>query len=436
MCPKTLATLALANVLLLLSPAGWTQVSTPPAATPAEALLALTLDNALALAESANRALQSKRAELAAAKGAQDDAAAWFNRNPDISLSKTRRDVPLPVLGSDRFHEWNTGITQTVEIAGQRGHRRDATEAATAALRAEIAAARHLVRAEVGERFYRVLALQRRIEIETQASTLFDATAVAIQKRRAAGEDTRLDANVASVEAERARNQLAVAQEQLLEARSALATTLQLPSGRLPQAIGDLAANRSGYSLNDLLTAAESQPRVRALAEHENSAEARLKLERASRYPDITVGANVGREGPEGGRERLTTLSVSLPLPLFKRNQAGIGQAETELQQAQIERQMILRDTRASVTTLWIKLTSLDARVRRLQDSVLPALDDNQALSLKSQRAGQIGLLEMIVVNRQALDARRDLIDALTEYHATRVALELAAGWPQEGTPQ
>ncbi|MFY9327214.1 MAG: TolC family protein, partial [Georgfuchsia sp.] len=367
--------------------------------------------------------------------GTQADASAWLNSNPEVSLAKTRRDVPQPV-GTDRYSEWNTGISQTLEIAGQRGHRVDAADAAMAALRAEIADTRRQIRAEVTERFYQVLALQQRADIETLALKLFDDTATAIQKRRVAGEDTKLDANVASVEAERARNQLAIAQERLLEARSALAAKLQLPATRLPQAVGELAATRSSYTLNDLLTTTESQPRQRALTERENNANARLSLERASRYPDITVGANVGREGPVGGRERLTTFSVSLPLPLFKRNQAGVGQATTELQQAQIARQATLRDTRSNVTTLWAKLNSLDARVRRLKDSVLPALDDNQTLSLKSQRAGQIGLLEMIVVNRQALDARRDLIDALTEYHATRVALELAAGWPQEGTQQ
>ena len=75
-------------------------------------------------------------------------------------------------------------------------------------------------------------------------------------------------------------------------------------------------------------------------------------------------------------------------------------------------------------------------RVRRLQDTVVPALDDNQTLSLKSRAAGQIALLELIVVNRQALDARRDLLDAQTEYQSTRAALELAAGWDSEGMQQ
>jgi cobalt-zinc-cadmium efflux system outer membrane protein len=56
------------------------------------------------------------------------------------------------------------------------------------------------------------------------------------------------------------------------------------------------------------------------------------------------------------------------------------------------------------------------------------------ATAAKSRQAGQIGLLDQLVVNRQALDAERDLNDALAEYHATRIELENAAGWSQEGT--
>ncbi|TAJ19316.1 MAG: TolC family protein, partial [Rugosibacter sp.] len=294
-------TLAFAIALAFASPPGWTQMSAPVTATatsPAE-LTALTLDNALSLAESANPTLNHRRAELAAAEGAQDDASAWLNSNPEITLDKTRREVALPT-GSDRYREWNGGIAQKLEIAGQRGHRQDAADASMAALRAEIAATRQQIRGEVEVSFYRVLALQQRAEIESRALKLFDDTATAIQKRRVAGEDTRLDANVASVEAERARNQLAIAQEQLLEARSELGVRLQMPPARLPQAMGDLVAMRTSYVLADLLARAESQPRLLALAERENSADARLNLERASRYPDITVGANVGREGPVG----------------------------------------------------------------------------------------------------------------------------------------
>ncbi len=408
------------------------QVAALPAAELRSSAPALTLAQALGLAEAANPSLRTRQAQLAAAQGARADAGALLFNNPQLSTDFTRRDVPASGLPTERRQEWSAGVSQTLEIAGQRGHRRDAAEAALAALQSEIAEARRAAQAESSERFYRVLALQQRVGLETQALRLFESTATAVQKRRAAGEDTKLDANIALVEAERARNQLAIAQEQLVSARGQLAATLQLPADNLPEVAGDLALLPRRFSLAELLSAVDAQPRLQALVARERSAVSKLKLEQASVYPDVTLGLSVGREGMDSARERLTTLTVSLPLPLFKRNAAGIGQAQTDLTQLQIERQAALRDTRASVNALWQRLQSLETRVRRLQDSMLPALDDNQRLSVKSQQAGQIGLLELIVVNRQALDARRDLNDALTEYHATRLELQLAAGWPLE----
>ncbi|MFZ8518353.1 TolC family protein, partial [Staphylococcus aureus] len=78
----------------------------------------------------------------------------------------------------------------------------------------DIEATRRDVRAEVAQKFFRVLGLQQRITVEEQAVRLFEGTANAVQKRRAAGEDTKLDANLAAVESERAHNQLAMLQEQ------------------------------------------------------------------------------------------------------------------------------------------------------------------------------------------------------------------------------
>ena len=67
---------------------------------------------------------------------------------------------------------------------------------------------------------------------------------------------------------------------------------------------------------------------------------------------------------------------------------------------------------------------------------MLPALEENQRLSVKSLQAGEIGLFQLLVVNRQVLDGRRDLIDAQTERRLTRTALHLAAGWTDTGPAQ
>jgi cobalt-zinc-cadmium efflux system outer membrane protein len=420
-------TLALAAALTLSTTAARAQSSAASVAlSPAERRLMLS--EAVSLAESANPALRAKQAQLAAAEGASSDANALLQANPQLTLDGTHRNVSTNE-GLDRRHEWSAGLSQTFEVAGQRGYRREAASQALQALRLEIDDLQRQQHAEVAQRFYRVLALQRRLELEAQATHSFDETARAIEQRRAAGEDTRLDANVALVEVERARNQQASIEDQLVQARSELAQPLQLPPSQLPVVAGELAPTPVGYTEASLLEQVRSTPRLQALAARDSSAQSRLQLARAGRYPDVTVGVSVGREGSFDARERLTTLSVSVPLPLFQHNASVIGSASTEASQAAIDRQAAERDLPAQIHAQWMRLENLRQRVDRLQRTVLPALAHNEELSQKSLNAGQISLLELILTNRQALDARRDLVDAQLDYQTIRLALEAAAGW-------
>jgi cobalt-zinc-cadmium efflux system outer membrane protein len=427
-------TLALASASWLLATAATAQPAypAPPPSAPAASapLRTLTLTEAYGLASSANPALRSRQAQLAAAEGLRRAAGAFLYNNPQLSTDLTRRSVSQVGGSTERHGEWSAGVSQSFEVAGQRGHRREAAEAGLQALRLEIAATERQVLGDTAERFFRVLALQQRVDLERQSVRLFDDTAGAVERRRAAGEDTRLDANVALVEAERARNQLAIAEEQLIEARAALAAQLQLPPVELPQAAGDLSPTPMPYPRGALVELALRQPRILALDAREQSAQARLRLERAARYPDVTVDVASGREGPSDARERLTTIRLSVPLPLWRHNDAAIGQATTDASQVAIERRTAIRDVESQVLAAWSRLESLRMRVERLQSRVLPILATNERLATRSRQAGQIGLLELIVTTRQSVDARRDLIDASLDYQLARAALESAAGWP------
>lgn len=424
--------LVAACIASLLATAHGVASAQAPASNPA-----LTLTEALRQAELASPAVKLREAQLAAAEGARQQASSLLANNPELSVERSRTQTRVTPPPDERANGWSVGIAQPFEIGGQQARRREAAAAALDALRAEIEDARRQARSDAALRFHAVLAIQRRIQIEQRSVDLFDSTAQAIAKRRTAGEDTRLDANVALVEAERARNALAVAREQWLDARSELAAALQLPPSAVPAVAGELAVELGAalpYSLDQLVTSAQALPRLRALSARETAARARLGVERASRLPDLTVGVNVGREGPGNARDRVTMLTLSMPLPLFKRNEAAIGQALSDVTTSEVERAVVVRDQEAQVRRLWSRLGSQRERVQRLQRTLLPASADNQQLAAKSRQAGQIGLLEQLVINRQTLDAERELGDALAEYHATRIELENAAGWSQEGT--
>ena len=389
----------------------------------------VTLEQAWQQAEQANPALRATQANLAAAEGELTDARALLWNNPQLATEWRKRTLPQTADPARIDREWTVGLVQTFEIAGQQGKRRSAAERSLAETQEVIAETRRQLRAEVEQRFVRVLSLQLRIQMEERTLKLIEAAATAVRKRVAAGEDSRLDGNLAKVEAERAQNQVSVLREQLVQARAELAALLQLPTDNLPEAGGYLDPSSASYTLNKLLDSAANRPLLRAFDHREKAARSRLDLERAAVYPDVTLGLSTAREGPAYSRDRITGLSISLPLPLFRRNDTGIGRATTELTQVQVQQQAVQRDARAQVLVLWERMENLQTRVKRLSDSVLPSLEENQHLSSVSFRAGEIGLLQLLLVNRQVLDGQRDLLDARTELRLTQVTLEAAAGW-------
>lgn len=250
------------------------------------AAIPLTLDEAWRMAESANPSLRTTRANLDAAEGQLRDASGLLYNNPQLSTDQTRRRVPQTGQADTRFHEQTVGISQTFEIAGQAGYRREAAVRELAAVTESIDEVRRQVRAEVEQRFYRVLILQRRIETEREALAAVNDAAAAVKKRVAVGEDSRLDGNLAAVEAERGHNQLAVLDEQLLQARAELATALQLPATALPEAAGELRTTPMAATLESLQAAARERPLLRSLEHREQAARHRLGLERSAAYPD------------------------------------------------------------------------------------------------------------------------------------------------------
>lgn len=388
----------------------------------------LALEEAWRMAEEANPSLRAARAARHAAEGQLTESRAPLWHNPEASLEGTRTRIPQ---ADERNPGWKLGLSQTFEIAGQQARRREAAEAELASIDAGIADTRAQVRAEVEQRFVQVLALQLRAGVERESLALVQQADTAMQKRLQAGEVSRLERNLAAVEAERARNQLTAVEEQATQARAELASLLQLPPARLPEVRGEL--QRSGaYTLEDLLARSAQRQRLASLARREEAARSRLALERASRYPDVTLGVSTGRDGPPTLREEIVAFTVSVPLPLFRRNDAGVGRAMTELTQAQIERQAAERDTAAAVRAQWLRVTQLEARARRLRESVAGTLQENQRLSRRAFEEGEIGALELVIVNRQLAELRRDVLEAETELRLARVALERAAGWTYE----
>lgn len=390
----------------------------------------LTLEQAWALAEQANPELRAAQANLIAAQGQATDARAPLWNNPEPFGDITRRKIPEQGQPDTNTRDWRLGLRQTFETGGQQRIRREMARENLTAVELAIADTRRRVRLDVAQQFFRVLGLQQRSIMERETLSLIESAAGAVRRRVSEGEDTRLDGNLAEIEAARARNQLALLQEQLLRARAELASMLQLPPGQLPEAAGTLARAPLLTDLPTLLASLEQRPDITASAARLRTAFAQLRLERATVSPDVTIGLSYGRDGSVFRDENVAGLAVSLPIPLFRRNATGIGRAVTERTQREIEDIALNRNVRAEIQALWTQMENLRSRVERLRSSVLPLLEENQRLSQTAMREGEIGLLQLLTVNRQLLDGRRDLIQAETELRLIEAFLDPLTGMP------
>lgn len=86
--------LVLASAVLMSAAMCWVEVSAQPASAPAGKEPDLTLALALQIAESNNATLRATQAQLDAAHGARREARSPLYNNPQVSIDRTRRDVP------------------------------------------------------------------------------------------------------------------------------------------------------------------------------------------------------------------------------------------------------------------------------------------------------------------------------------------------------
>src|SRR6185369_13988974 len=113
-------------------------------------------------------------------------------------------------------------------------------------------------------------------------------------------------------------------------ARGRLAALLALPSARdLPgEKLAEPEGGRQTFEIGVLTSRAlERRPDLRAAGASRTLAEAEIAAARRDAYPDITLGVGYTHSAFQvsGDNPNTLGLSLSLPLPVFDRNQANIG---------------------------------------------------------------------------------------------------------------
>jgi outer membrane protein, heavy metal efflux system len=382
----------------------------------------VSLDQLLIWADAHAPVIQTAKARVGLADASVVEANLVFPANPELGIGAGARTV-----GGATGFDFEVSIRQQLEIAGEPGLRRDAAQAERREAKALVNEVRWTVHVEVHRLYFEVLiAAERHAQAERFVAFSQSLREIA-QRQVAAGESSPLVLLVADADLARTRELLIQTSQLDAALRTRLAAIIGWPTGTLPALDGNLPPVRRAPDAPSLLSLmAEHHPAIRTRELAVLARQARLALERREAWPEPTLGVAYGREsapGPETGAN-LWMLNLSVPMPLWRTNQAGKARAQAELLVADGERTQAVTRLRSELVQTAIALNAAVDRVELYDTGVVPQLEKNLALLRRAYELGEVDIHQLSQTHQRLLDAMSQYLDARTVYFETNATLE------------
>ncbi|WP_026136825.1 TolC family protein [Pseudomonas sp. CBZ-4] len=363
-------------------------------ATSAAQAQSLTLDSALQSAFANNPDLAAAQWEIDIAQGGRQQAGLIPNPVLSVDAEDTRRDTRT------------TGVklSQTLELGGKRGARIDVASRAQDAAALTLEQRRNTLRADVIDSYYSALRAQERLDLAQRSLALAERGLVVANGRVTAGKTSPVEATRAQVQLSEIRLELNRAQMGLTDGYRRLAASTGSATVEF-QAVATQGLPQLPAA--QLLARLEQTAELRLAELQILQGEASVGLEKAQRIPDLDV--SIGSQYDAGARERVNLVGVSMPLPLFNRNQGNVLAASRRADQARDLRnatELRLRTETRQALDLW---QTANSEVRAFNQQILPAAQSAVDSATRGFEMGKFNFLDV-------LDAQRTLIAARTQY--------------------
>ena len=415
--------------LVLLSPIQvWsaTQTGSPAAEQRAPASIRLSLTDALSLFLQQNLDILIAKYGIEYSKGQQITARLF--PNPTMSIGNLASFTQGHTAGNSG--QIFVQAQQLFELAGKRGYRIESAGFGAQSAEAAFEDAVRQLGFTVKDSYYRVQLAQRRLalaeENRDRFSRILDINSIRFKK-----------GYIAEVDLIRIRLQTVDFHSQVIQslqeaetARGDLRQLLRLSPAATLELTTDLEFRRIDPEIGKLRVAAlDVRPDVRSKRFTFSQREADLRLAKAYRVPDLTVGAGYAVQGAQGpDNPQQWALNFGMPLPLFNRNQGGIRQAEVAVQTAEADLNKVLSVVENEVEVAYRNLM----HSRRLVEAYVGGvLDDARATFTIVERAYERGgatILDLLDAARTSRTIQQNYIEALFNYQRNVLQLESAVG--------
>lgn len=385
----------------------------------------LTMRSALSRALAASPRLTAAERDIGIATGQRIQAGALLN--PELTYEQDDS------FGSGRYRgtrsaETTLQISQAFELFGKREARVAAGQAGIEVAAIQRQAVRLEVLSETAIAFLSVLGAQRRIQVLDEQIAAIDRLTPLLRRRVEAGasspaETGRAEVASALVKADRERFRATLA-----SARRELAVLLGDPAAKFGEVSGRLDTTGRPPSFQSVVAAIDANPQLVRWTAVFAQRNAELLLARLRPYPDVRIAA--GWRHYNETSDDAVRFTLSVPIPVFDRNQGNILSAQESLAKTKAEREA---NRNALIVIAGRAYDSVQGSLRELailRETAIPkAVEASEAIS-QGYGQGRFTLLEVLDAQASVTQARLREQEALQNFHAGVAIIEGLVGNP------
>lgn len=348
-----------------------------------------------------------------------DITAARLFPNPTLAYNRER------IGGTPDSVEQSWMLGQTFDVSGRRGLLREAASRRVAAVTAGNWSRQLEMAAEIRQRFHEALFRQETIRATEAWTERFARVEAMVGKLARAGEASGYDRRRLARERQTADVRLAAERAEHERVLARLAALTGLPAAPalrgelLPPPLPPADAARARL---------DQRPDLQALSRRAEAAELEGRAASRGAIPDVTVGIGPKWQDSGATRESGMALSVSVPLPVFDRQQAGRQRAAAESLQARAEYRVARSHAEGELLGLTRQVDGLRTAAADYRARAVAGSAELLRIAEAAYQGGESSLLELLDAYRGALEAETTALELEQRARAARIEYDLLTG--------
>jgi cobalt-zinc-cadmium efflux system outer membrane protein len=386
--------------------------------------------DSLSLAQALDRgrnhpALEAQRLEVQARKSLLNQASLYSN--PRLSIEAENFAGTGPLSGVQGL-ETTARLEQTVELGGKRGLRRTQVEAELHLAEGELSMRQRETSNLIQDAFIQCLWLQEKMRAVADKTRAMEEDARLAERRQAAGRGSPAEALKMRVELSLARLEATLLEGDAASARMRLSQVMGESRSNFTAVRGDFEKLDSLPPWEEIQKNLRRHPELTRWETEQRLRQASHKLARAEIIPDLDFNAGFRQQRASGHGEYAWVGGVSIPLPVWNRNQGGIEAAAYRVSGGEKETKAATQEVENRARTLWNGLNVRSSEIELFKTTVLPDAQAAHEAARQAYTAGRFGSLELVEGQKLLFELNDRYLQAIAAYHRDFAELDALAG--------